>query len=52
MGSFVLSNVSICSILNFAGRGKCSTPAVNGDSVYCTRASIETGAWPFTASFM
>ena len=44
MGSFIFSNVSICGILNFAGRGKCSTPAVNGDSVCCTRASIETGA--------
>ena len=42
MGSFVPSNVSIYSILNFAGRGKCSTPAVNGDSVCCTRASMET----------
>ena len=52
MGSFVSSNVSICGILNFAGRGKCSTPAVNGDSIFCTRASIETGAWPFTASFI
>ena len=41
MGSFVPSNVSICGILNFAGRGKCSTPAVNGDSVYCTRASMD-----------
>ena len=30
MGSFVSSNVSICGILNFVGRGKCSTPAVNG----------------------
>ena len=37
MGFFVLSNVSICDILNFAGRGECSTPAVNGDSVCCTR---------------
>ena len=44
MGFFVSSNVSICSILNFAGRGKCNTPAVNGDSVCCTRASMETGA--------
>ena len=52
MGSFVPSNVSICGILNFAGRGKCSTLAVNGDSVCCTRASMETGARPFTASFM
>ena len=52
MGSFVSSNVSICGILNFAGRGKCSTPAVNGDSVCCTRASMETGARPFTATFM
>ena len=52
MGSFVLSNVSIYDILNFARRGKCSTPAVNGDSVCCTKASMETGARPFTASFM
>ena len=52
MGSFVPSNVSIYGILNFAGRGKCSTPAVNGDSVCCTRASMETGARPFTATFM
>ena len=44
MGSFVPSNVSICGILNFIGKGKCSTPAVNRDSVCCTRASIETGA--------
>ena len=47
MGSFVPSNVSICGILNFAERRKCSTPAVKGDSVCCTRASIETGARPF-----
>ena len=46
MGSFVQS------ILNFAKRGKCNNPAVNGDSVCCTRASMETGARPFTASFM
>ena len=52
MGSFVPSNVSIRGILNFAGRGKCSTPAVNGDSVCCTRASMETGARPFNATFM
>ena len=52
MGSFVLSNVSICGILNFSRMGKCSTPAVNGDSVCCIRASMETGARPFTASFM
>ena len=52
MGSFVSSNVSICDILNFARRGKCSTPAVNGDLVCCTRASMETGARPFTATFM
>ena len=51
MGSFVPSNVSIYGILNFARRGKCSTPAVNGDSDCCTKASMETGAWPFTASF-
>ena len=52
MGSLVLSNVSTCGILNFAGRGKCRTPTMNGDSVCCTRASIETGARPFTASFI
>ena len=52
MGSFVPSNVSIYDILNFAGRGKCSTLAVNGDSICCTRASIETGAWLFTSSFI
>ena len=52
MGSFVLSKVSICGILNFAGRGKCSTPTGNGDSVCCTRASMETRARPFTVSFM
>ena len=52
MGSFVLSNVSICGILNFAGRRKCSTPAVNRDSVCCTKASMKTGARPFTATFM
>ena len=40
MGSFVLSNISICDILNFAGRGKCSTPAVNGGSICCTRAYL------------
>ena len=44
MGSFVSSNVSIYDILNFVGRGKCSTPVVNGDSVCCTRVSIETRA--------
>ena len=52
MGSFVPLNVLICGILNFAERGKCSTPTVNGDLVCCTKASMETGAWPFTASFM
>ena len=52
MGSFVLSNVSICGILNFSGRGKCSTPAVNGGSVCFTRASMETRARPFTTTFM
>ena len=36
MGSFISLNVSICGIMNFVGRGKCSTPTVNGDSVYCT----------------
>ena len=52
MGSFVPSNVFICGILNFAGKGKCSTPAVNEDSVCCTKASIETRARLFTASFI
>ena len=52
MGSFVPSNVSICGILNFVGRGKRNTPAVNGDSVCCTKASMETGARPFTTSLM
>ena len=52
MGSFVPLNVSINDILNFFGRGKCSTPAVNGDLICCTRASMETEARPFTASFM
>ena len=40
MGSFVPSNISIYGILNSVGRGKCSTPAVNGDSVCYTRASM------------
>ena len=31
MESFVPLNVSIYDILNFAGRGECSTPVVNGD---------------------
>ena len=52
MGSFVPLNVFTCGILNFAERGKCNTPVVNEDSVCCTRASIKTGARPFTASFM
>ena len=52
MGSFVPSNVSIYDILNFSRKGKCSTSAVNEDSVCCTKASIETGAQPFTTSFM
>ena len=47
MGSFVPSNVLIYDILNFAGMGKCSTPTVNGDSVCCTRVSMETGAHRF-----
>ena len=51
-GSFLSSKASICTILNFVGRGKCSTPAVNVDSVCYTRASMETRARPFTASFM
>ena len=37
---------------DFARRGKCSTSAVNGDSVCCTKASMETGARPFTVSFI
>ena len=52
MGYFVPSNVSIYCILNFSGKGKCSISAVNGDSVCCTSASIETGARPFTGSFI
>ena len=52
MRSFIPLNVSIYGILNFIEREKCSTPAVNGDSICCTRASIETGVRPFTASFM
>ena len=52
MGSFVPSNVSTCDILNFAGRGKCSTPTVNEHLVCCTKAPMEIGARPFTASFM
>ena len=52
MGSFFPSNVSICGILNFAGRGKCSTLVVNGDSVCYTRVSMETRVRPFTATFM
>ena len=52
MGSFVPSNVSISGIMNFAGRGKSSTPVVNEDSVCCTRASMETRARPFITTFM
>ena len=52
MGSFAPSNVSICGILNFAGRGKRNTPTVNGDSVCYTRASMETRARPFTTTFI
>ena len=44
MGSFVPSNISICGIMNFFERGKCNTPALNGDSVCYTKASMETGA--------
>ena len=44
MGSFIPSKASICGILNFVGRGKCNISAVNGDSVCCTRAAMETGA--------
>ena len=52
MGSFFPLNVLIYEILNFAGRGKCGTSTVNGDSVCCTRASMETEARPFTVTFM
>ena len=52
MGSFIISNVLICGILNFTGIRKCSTPAVNGDSVCYIKASIVTGVQPFTASFI
>ena len=52
MGSFVPLNVSIYDILNFSGRGKCSTSEVNVDSICCTRASMETRPRPFTATFM
>ena len=45
MGSFVSSNVSIYSILNFVGKGKCSTSAVNGDSV-CYPWRLELGPLP------
>ena len=45
MGSFVPSNVSIYSILNFVGKGKCSTSAVNGDSV-CYPWRLELGPLP------
>ena len=36
----------------FCWKKEVQTPAVNGDSVCYTRASIETRAQPFTASFM
>ena len=52
MGSFVPSKVLIIGILNFAGRGKCSTHTVNRDLVCCTRASMEIGARPFTTAIM
>ena len=51
-GVFRSVKASIYDILNFVGREKCSTSAVNGDSIFCTRASMENGARPFTASFM
>ena len=44
MGSFNPSKSSICDILNFVGRGKCSTSAVNEDSICCTRASGDWGS--------
>ena len=46
-GSFVPSKAPICGILNFSGRWRCRTTAVNGDSFCCTRASMETKARPF-----
>ena len=52
MGSFIPSKASIYDIMNFVERGKCSTLAMNGDSVCCTRASMENGARTFIASFM
>ena len=52
MRYFLPLKVSIYDILNFVGKGKCRTSVVNGDSVCCTRASINTGARPFTTSFM
>ena len=52
MEYFVPSKASIYDILNFVRRGKCSKSVVNGDSVCYTRASMETGARNFTASFM
>ena len=51
-GPFVLSKASIYCILNFVGRGKCNTLALNEDFIFYTRVSMETRARTFTASFM
>ena len=52
MGSFVPLNISICGILNFAERGE--VQHLDGEWRFgCfTKASMETRARPFTASFM
>ena len=52
MGSFILSKALICGILNFVGRGKCRTLAMNKDSVCHIRESIDTRVRPLIASFM
>ena len=46
-GSFVPSKASTYDILNFVGREKCSTPAMNEDSFCCTGVSMETRARTF-----
>ena len=50
MGSFIPSKAPIYNILNFVGRGKCSTSAMNGDSVCCTRASMSIHGYPRTVA--
>ena len=50
--SFIPLKASICGILNFVGRGKCNTLAINGDSVCCTKTSMEIGVRTLTSSFM